>query len=440
MPLAWVRGHQTAARARAAESNTKPRAEGNTACLPANASPDPSAASNDLDLNHSRALTLPRLRSNSRRPLRDVGSQAAPPSLSSRPRTQQAYVLDASTALTYPPICPASTSPRLSAQRTRAIVLLALAVAMAVWGWTDVRLRGTVDPTTDHSQDRLHGVHRSRRRVFRWPRSLYESPIRAAGDISTLRCSPSFVAPLHALDPKTQVLVWFGLSVVMAWGCYGECLRIACAAMPGAQPTEDPLDPIPTWIGSAAVAAATASRRSIVCSAGKWAWPSCICCCSEFAYWWKAVRSRVRFWRGIVSVAGHRAQIHARRAGGHGALPRADRGWREPATTQLNAAAPAAGSAGCWRGASAVRSVPGAGKSRRLESQPAPSGLLVDHWPSHASRENLRRRLCRRLLLARNQSLTNAAHRLGNLGRLLPCRRPASDGPAAIRLRWPRDC
>jgi hypothetical protein len=133
-------------------------------------------------------------------------------------------------------------------------VLAALAVAMAVWGWFDVRVRGTVDAdTTLHKTD--FTVYTEAGAAFFDGRNPYEVTNPRGWGYLYPPLFALFVSPLHALDPKTQVLAWFGLSVVIALGCYAECLRIARAAMPG-QADRGPFGPIPTWVGAAAIATA----------------------------------------------------------------------------------------------------------------------------------------------------------------------------------------
>ena len=63
------------------------------------------------------------------------------------------------------------------------------------------------------------------------------------------------VAPLHALPPRGQVLVWFAISALMVYGCYSECVRIARAILP-ADEERGLFGPIPNWIGICAVVAA----------------------------------------------------------------------------------------------------------------------------------------------------------------------------------------
>ncbi len=62
------------------------------------------------------------------------------------------------------------------------------------------------------------------------------------------------VAPLHALDPQFQVVIWFAISLCMCWGCYRECVQIASIVLPGA-PSRGVFGPIPMWIGCAALVA-----------------------------------------------------------------------------------------------------------------------------------------------------------------------------------------
>ncbi len=141
-------------------------------------------------------------------------------------------------------------APRL----TRGRVLVTLALAMAVWGWFDVRVRGTVDGNAAiHKTD--FTVYTEAGGAFFDGRDPYKVTNPRGWGYLYPPLFALLVSPLHTLDPRAQVLVWFGLSVVMAWGCYAECLRIARVALPG-QADRGPFGPIPTWVGAAAITAA----------------------------------------------------------------------------------------------------------------------------------------------------------------------------------------
>ena len=133
--------------------------------------------------------------------------------------------------------------------------IAALVIGLAVWGLTDVRRRGRLDP--QHPE-----FHRTDFTVY----TIAGQTMLYGGDpytVSNLRgwkyiYPPLFallVAPLADLDPEIQVTVWFAISVLLGWGCLRECVRIASVALPG-EPMRGPFGPIPTWVGAAAVTAA----------------------------------------------------------------------------------------------------------------------------------------------------------------------------------------
>jgi hypothetical protein len=133
-------------------------------------------------------------------------------------------------------------------------VLVVLALALAVWGWFDVRVRGTVDPNSPiHKTD--FTVYTEAGAAFFDGRDPYKVTNPRGWGYLYPPLFAMLVAPLHVLEPPTQVLVWFALSILMAWGCYSQCLQIARIAMPG-QPDRGVFGPIPNWVGAAAIAAA----------------------------------------------------------------------------------------------------------------------------------------------------------------------------------------
>src|SRR6202521_4504581 len=118
---------------------------------------------------------------------------------------------------------------------TRARVILVLALVLAIWGWTDVRLRGTLPP-----ENLL--IHKTDFTVFTEAGAAFFDG-RDPYAVTNVRgwkylYPPLFamlVAPLHHLPTDAQVLVWFALSVLMGWGCYRECVRIGRAVLPSTE-------------------------------------------------------------------------------------------------------------------------------------------------------------------------------------------------------------
>jgi len=132
--------------------------------------------------------------------------------------------------------------------------VLVLALVFAIWGWFDVRLRGTVDP---HNRD-LHKtdftVYTEAGAAFFDGRNPYGVTNPRGWGYLYPPLFAMLVAPLHALDPRMQVLAWFALNSLMAWGCYRECVRVGRVLLPD-EPQRASFGSIPTWAGYAAIAA-----------------------------------------------------------------------------------------------------------------------------------------------------------------------------------------
>ncbi len=137
---------------------------------------------------------------------------------------------------------------------TRSKVVIGLALAFAAWGWFDVRLRGAIDPNSPvHKTD--FTVYTEAGAAFFDGRDPYKVTNPRGWGYLYPPLFAILVAPLHHLQPTTQVLVWFALSVLMCWGCYRECVRIAQVLLPHKRAT-GVFGPIPTWVGCAGFAAA----------------------------------------------------------------------------------------------------------------------------------------------------------------------------------------
>jgi hypothetical protein len=142
----------------------------------------------------------------------------------------------------------------LGIQITRARVLAAVVVVTAVWGWVDVRVRGTVDPASAiHKTD--FTVYTEAGAAFFDGRNPYQVTNPRGWGYLYPPLFAILVSPLHHLPTEYQVLVWFALSVAMAWGCYLESVRIGRIALPD-EPQRGPFGAIPNWLGWSAVATA----------------------------------------------------------------------------------------------------------------------------------------------------------------------------------------
>jgi hypothetical protein len=135
------------------------------------------------------------------------------------------------------------------------MVLVGLVLALVVWGWLDVRVRGTVDPNNLHIHMTDFTVYTEAGAAFFDGRDPYQVTNPRGWGYLYPPLFAILVAPLHYFNPQTQVMAWFALSLLLCWGCYRECVRIARRVLPD-QPEHGLFGPIPTWVGCAAVAAA----------------------------------------------------------------------------------------------------------------------------------------------------------------------------------------
>ncbi len=139
---------------------------------------------------------------------------------------------------------------------TRLRVIVGLAIALAIWGWFDVRMRGTIDPNDPR-------IHKTDFTVYTEAGAACfdgRDPFAVSNPRGWRYLYPTLfailVSPLHDLDSRDQVLVWFGLSVLTCWGCYRELMHIARQVLPADCPPGH-FGLIPTWLGTVSVAAAT---------------------------------------------------------------------------------------------------------------------------------------------------------------------------------------
>jgi Glycosyltransferase family 87 len=142
---------------------------------------------------------------------------------------------------------------------------LLVALALIVWGLTDVRNRGRIDPDDPLAHKTDLTVYTEAGAAFFDGRNPY--------DVSNPRgwrylYPPLFailLAPLSALDPQWQAVVWYFVSLLFALGCWGESVRIwrlvvparASAGMAGQRGAA------PSWLG--ALSAATLALPALNC-------------------------------------------------------------------------------------------------------------------------------------------------------------------------------
>ncbi|MGO9597352.1 MAG: glycosyltransferase family 87 protein [Isosphaeraceae bacterium] len=105
-------------------------------------------------------------------------------------------------------------------------VAVVLVVGLTVWGWLDVRERGQTHP--DHLD-----YHRTDFTVYTAAGAAFfggRDPYQVASPRGWHYLYPPLfallVSPLAALDFKSQVVVWYIISIVLAFGCYSEARRL----------------------------------------------------------------------------------------------------------------------------------------------------------------------------------------------------------------------
>ena len=104
--------------------------------------------------------------------------------------------------------------------------LAILAVALAVWGLTDVRQRAKTDPQN-------LGTHRSDFTVYTTAGAAMfdgRDPYAVANPRGWHYLYPPLfailVSPLAKLDSQWQGIIWFAISLLTLWGCYVESRRL----------------------------------------------------------------------------------------------------------------------------------------------------------------------------------------------------------------------
>jgi len=115
---------------------------------------------------------------------------------------------------------------RLTAEIQLRYVAAVLVVGLTIWGWLDVRERGQTYP--DHLD-----YHRTDFTVYTAAGAAFfdgREPYQVASPRGWHYLYPPMfallVSPLAALDLKSQVVVWYIISLVLALGCYSESRRL----------------------------------------------------------------------------------------------------------------------------------------------------------------------------------------------------------------------
>jgi hypothetical protein len=129
--------------------------------------------------------------------------------------------------------------------KRQSVWLAILAIALAVWGLTDVRSRARTDP---HNL----GAHRSDLTCYTAAGAAIfagQDPYEATNPRGWHYVYPPLlailVAPLVPLDTQWQGVIWYAISLLAAWGCYAECRRIWRVL----RTTDKPAEPtVPNWL------------------------------------------------------------------------------------------------------------------------------------------------------------------------------------------------
>ena len=112
-----------------------------------------------------------------------------------------------------------------------------LCLVLVIWGVTDVRKRAHFDPVLAAENRDVITKHRTDLTVFTEAGAAFfdgRDPYEVTNPRGWMYLYPPLfailMAPLHVLSPQWQGVVWYFLSLAMAWGCYRESVRLLCHA------------------------------------------------------------------------------------------------------------------------------------------------------------------------------------------------------------------
>ncbi len=108
-----------------------------------------------------------------------------------------------------------------------------LCLGLVIWGLTDVRQRAHFDPILAAEDRSILKDHRTDLTVFTEAGAAFfdgRDPYEVTNPRGWMYLYPPLfailMAPLHALPPQWQGVLWSFLSLAMAWGCYRETIRL----------------------------------------------------------------------------------------------------------------------------------------------------------------------------------------------------------------------
>jgi len=105
-------------------------------------------------------------------------------------------------------------------------VAVALVIGLTIWGWLDVRERGQTHPNHADFHRTDFTVYTEAGAAFFDGREPYEVTNARGWYYIYPPLFALLVSPLAALDFKSQVVVWYIISLVLAFGCYSESRRL----------------------------------------------------------------------------------------------------------------------------------------------------------------------------------------------------------------------
>ena len=115
---------------------------------------------------------------------------------------------------------------RPTAEARSHYVAVALVIGLTIWGWLDVRERGQTHPNHADFHRTDFTVYTEAGSAFFDGREPYEVPSPRGLHYLYPPLFALLVSPLAALDFKSQVVVWYIISIVLAFGCYRESRRL----------------------------------------------------------------------------------------------------------------------------------------------------------------------------------------------------------------------
>lgn len=135
--------------------------------------------------------------------------------------------------------------------------LIVLLTAATVWGFVDVRRRGYLYPECPDEHRTDLTVYTEAGAAFFDGRNPYEVANPRGWTYLYPPLFALMLAPLHPLPMQDQVTVWYFVSLLFCWGCFCECRRIVSIVCDENSRVRNAWRRWFPWLGVAAVAAAT---------------------------------------------------------------------------------------------------------------------------------------------------------------------------------------